>query len=78
METGSLLSWEWKNIHWLKRTGPCRSLGDWIGGTEFADDEGAEDDVALDTGFGHDDVDMRDMLVDKKNMSGDNNNERED
>jgi hypothetical protein len=55
------------------------ALGDWIGGTAFADVEAAEDDVAFDIEFGHDDADMRDiMLVDENDTPVDNNNEWED
>jgi hypothetical protein len=55
------------------------AVGDWIGGTEFADDEGAEDDVAFDIEFGCDDVDMRDIsLVDERDVPVHNNNEWED
>jgi hypothetical protein len=54
------------------------ALGDWIGGTEFADDEGAEEDTDFNIEFGHDDVDMRDiMLVHERDVSVDNNNESE-
>jgi hypothetical protein len=49
------------------------ALGDWIGGTEFADDE-----VAFDIEFGPDDVDMRDiMLLDERDVAAENNNEWE-
>jgi hypothetical protein len=55
------------------------TLGDWLGGTEFVNDEGAEDNVAFDIEFGHDDVDMMDvMLIDERNVLADNNNELED
>jgi hypothetical protein len=53
-------------------------LNNWIGDTEFADHEGAENDVTFDTEFSHDDVDMSDiMLVDERDVSADNNNEWE-
>jgi hypothetical protein len=39
------------------------ALGDWIGSTGFADDEGAEDNVAFDIEFAHDDADMRDIML---------------
>jgi hypothetical protein len=53
-----------------------RALGDRIGGTEFADDEGAEDNVAFDIDFGQNDVDLRDIiLVDERDVLADNNNE---
>jgi hypothetical protein len=42
------------------------ALGDWIGGTEFADGEGAEGDVVFDIEFGHGDVDMRDIKISKR------------
>jgi hypothetical protein len=54
-------------------------LGDWIGGTEFAEDEGAEYDVAFDIEFDLDDVDMRDILLfNKRDVTADNNSKWED
>jgi hypothetical protein len=55
------------------------ALSDWISGAEFADEEGAEDDVAFNIEFSHDNVDMRDiMLVDERDVPAGNNHEWQD
>jgi hypothetical protein len=55
------------------------ALGDWIGGTGFADDEDAEDHVAFDIEFDDNDVNMGDVILgDERDVSTDNNNKWED